>query len=184
MRIRRDYSGQTITGHAILAPAGIQSGNRLWQVRCRCGREYPALIQNLRKAPGCRFCVHKSPRPYRRKRPYEWLYNTFVNRGRHPVSLTYEQFVELTSISECHYCGSGIVWESFRVHGQTTASNLDRKDSSGSYSAENVVVCCWRCNKAKNTLFSYEEWKEIGAVIRQQDERRALAALETELTEG
>ena len=46
------------------------------------------------------------------------------------------------------------------------------------YYMDNVVVCCGRCNYAKNDHFSYGEWKQIGALIRSW---RALALLEKEL---
>jgi 5-methylcytosine-specific restriction endonuclease McrA len=63
-------------------------------------------------------------------------------------------------------------------NGGGTGSFLDRKDSSKPYEMENIVVCCVRCNKAKNTHFTYEEWKELGTVIRKW---RALALLQKEI---
>lgn len=50
--------------------------------------------------------------------------------------------------------------------GVIDASNLDRKDSVKPYTLDNVVVCCWRCNKVKNTTFTYTEWLELGQVIK------------------
>ena len=133
------------------------------------------LTQALQKTTGCLYCSHKEPRPYRRKRPYEVLYNNLRNRGRHPVLLTYDQFVALTEQKECHYCGTGITWSRHRLKGETTASNLDRKDNGRPYEQDNVVVCCIRCNKGKNTHFTYDEWKAIGAVIRSWREREKAA---------
>lgn len=43
---------------------------------------------------------------------------------------------------------------------------LDRKDSFEGYSVENCVVCCSRCNQAKSNFFTYEQWVEIGKVIK------------------
>lgn len=98
-----------------------------------------------------------------------------MQRGRHPVLLTFEQFVGFTKESECHYCGCPIVWSEYRGRGETTASNLDRKDNDRPYEMGNIVVCCIRCNKAKNTHFTYEEFKQIGAVIRSWRERKKAA---------
>jgi len=111
---------------------------------------------------------------HRRKRPYESLYNTFIQKAGkngHTVTITYDQFLLLTDIKECHYCGAGVIWLEYQTRtpgkkyrGQ--AYNLDRKDSAEPYTFENVAVCCARCNLAKNNLFTYEEWKQIGGLIR------------------
>lgn len=73
------------------------------------------------------------------------------------VFLTDEQMAELM-VLPCHYCdrppeqlsvpasrfGASIteIW----VH-----NGLDRKDSNGDYTADNVVPCCKRCQVSKNT---------------------------------
>jgi hypothetical protein len=138
-----------------------------WLVRCTCGsdKKYICSTQDLEKRNGCKWCSHKGDRPYRRKRPFEATYNAFVGRARHPVDISYEQFLSLTSIKECHYCGSPIKWANGTKQ-KSQASNLDRKDNNKHYTLENVVVCCLRCNKAKNTFFTYEEWKQLGNKIR------------------
>ena len=132
-----------------------------WVARCDCGHESAVIVQSLRRNASCPNCAHKGPRPYRRKRPLEAVYNALVGRGHHPVWLSYDQFVELASATACHYCGGPINWT-----GRGRASNLDRKDNSRPYETSNVVVCCARCNKAKNTHFTYDEWRQLGAVIR------------------
>lgn len=48
----------------------------------------------------------------------------------------------------------------------SSASNLDRKDNSRGYDIDNVVVCCGRCNYAKGSHFTHDEWKKIGIVIK------------------
>lgn len=99
---------------------------------------------------------------HNRKRPYEWLYNHLLYRAaRHDktVDLTYEEFMSFRVIEECHYCGESIDWQKKAMH-------LDRKDSAEGYSVPNCVVCCGRCNKAKLDHFTYEEWLEIGRLLR------------------
>lgn len=142
--------------------------NILWDVVCTCGREYISLGQTITRTNKCRWCAHKKPRPYRRKRPFEAMYNIFVGRARYPVSLTYEQFAELAQQHECHYCGAEIIWQEYRRSSKRggNGSNLDRKDNSGPYSLNNVVVCCGRCNYAKGSHFTYDEWVQIGNLIR------------------
>jgi hypothetical protein len=145
----------------------IKGQRKEWRVRCDCGHEFTCLTQDLHRGGPCILCGHKGPRPYRRKRPYEALYNAFVGRARHEVCITYEQFLLFTTIVACHYCGETIRWAKFRTKGKgSDASNLDRKDNDKPYIFDNIVVCCLRCNKAKNTHFTYEEWLQLGKVIR------------------
>lgn len=55
---------------------------------------------------------------------------------------------------KCHYCNRGQEALNFRL-------GLDRKDSTKGYSVDNIVLCCYPCNTAKNDIFTYEEFKEI-----------------------
>ena len=169
MPTARNYTiGQTVGKRTILADLGRVEGKRRWQVRCECGHEFSCLTQGIyqNKAIGCRFCAHKADRPSRRKRPYEWRYNATQNRARHPMVLTYDEFFEFTKITECHYCGESIEWGEPFGKKRPSGLNLDRKDSKLSYTKDNVVVSCRRCNYGKNNFFSYDEWKQLGDVIR------------------
>ena len=172
-----DYTGKKFGRREVLGFVDRDKhGHARWKVRCSCGHELVSLTQNLQRTSGCPFCSHKELRPYRRLRPYEILYNLLVSRTkrvgrtaeavRHSVLITYEQFVPFTSIYECHYCGDKIVWSEHPRKGQTTAANLDRMDNNRPYELGNLVVCCLRCNKAKNTHFTYAEWLQIGRLIR------------------
>lgn len=172
MQKRNELTGQRFNQRVVLQFSGINSSGRgTWKARCDCGHEMVSTAQSLRRAGPCVMCGHKGPRPYRRKRPQEAIYNAFVARAHYPVSITYEQFVALTLTTECHYCGVDIRWIG-------NASNLDRKDNARPYDLSNVVVCCGRCNRAKNTHFSYTEWKQLGKVIQSW---RALAMLQLEI---
>lgn len=147
-----------------------------WLVRCDCGQEFECGDANHKTIwfGRCRSCSQAKPKPSRRKRPYEALYNALVGktkrRGRsakavrHEVLITYDDFVSLSHEKECHYCGAPVVWQEYSIRGG--ASNLDRKDSRLPYTMDNVVVCCKRCNIGKNRFFSYDEWKQIGALIK------------------
>jgi 5-methylcytosine-specific restriction endonuclease McrA len=163
-----DLSGQRFGARLVLSRAGYERGRLYWNVRCNCGRKFKCLSQALyHRSKRCRMCGHKGPRPYRRKRPFESNYNSLVQRARYPVLITYEQFVEFTKTKECHYCGEDIFWPEYRIKGQGgTATNLDRKDNSKPYELENIVIACRRCNYSKNDHFTYEEWMQIGKLIR------------------
>lgn len=103
---------------------------------------------------------------HRGLRDYESIYNIILNQTRHPVSLTYEEFLEYTQEVECHYCGTPIRWSKKNATTSGQRYNLDRKDNSLGYTKDNCVVCCTRCNVGKGRFFTYEQWKQIGEVIR------------------
>ena len=145
-------------------------GARLWLCSCLCGKTKTVKSGNLKNGStrSCGCWLNDASR----KRPYEWLYNRFLRcaaKQSWQVDLSFEDFVEYTHIIACHYCEAPIVWAPFAsnrsVH-QSSAYNLDRKDTQAHYTKDNVVVCCWRCNFSKADRFTYEEWSKIGAVIR------------------
>lgn len=66
----------------------------------------------------------------------------------------------------CEYCG--IPQPYLRKLNQMTdigyvtqAMGVDRVDSKGAYSVDNIVWCCAGCNKAKSDSLSYNEMKSI-----------------------
>jgi hypothetical protein len=141
--------------------------------RCDCGVtcEVPrtSLLSGNSQSCGCaRIDNLKS----RKLRPYEYLYNLLVARTKKRdgivCDITYEDFVRFTEIGKCHYCGALVRWsENPRDRKQFGYGyHLDRKDNDRPYSLENCVVCCRRCNWGKGDMFSYDEWKKIGEVIK------------------
>jgi hypothetical protein len=165
----KDLTGQVFDKRIVLSLADDTDKYRIkWNVRCECGNEFVCLLQDLKRGGWCTKCTpkRKEPRLSRRKRPYEWRYNAAVNRARHPFLITYEEFFEFTKIQECHYCGERIEWGEPFGKQRPSGLNLDRKDNSLPYVGNNLVVACRRCNYGKNNFFSYEEWKQIGNLIR------------------
>ena len=163
-----DVTGQRFGKRVVLGAAPPAKDRARWRFVCDCGYSATCLRQDLLRMGPCLMCGHKGPRPWQRKRPFEAQYNALVTRARHPVEITYEQFAGLSATKECHYCGAGIFWAEYRgADGRkSTASNLDRIDHTKPYRLDNVVICCLRCNFAKNTHFTYDEWKQLGALIR------------------
>lgn len=108
--------------------------------------------------------------------PFEALYKALrAKAARRSISfdLSYVEFLPFTTICECHYCGAFIPWKPYTGRDSRSASNaggrsyfLDRKDNALGYVAENLIVCCQRCNLGKGTRFTYEEWRLIGSFIR------------------
>ena len=85
------------------------------------------------------------------------------------MSITYDDYLQIAESNPlCHYCEAPIVWQEYRRKESSggNGSNLDRKDSSVGYTVGNVVACCGRCNYAKGTHFSYDQWVHIGKLIK------------------
>jgi hypothetical protein len=132
-----------------------------------------ALRKNTQYCKGCNpgFSGRSHRIGGRLKRPFEGRYNAWTRIARnhgHIVEITYEEYHSLVEGKpSCHYCGAEIQW---LPHGHSKAesnnsSGLDRKDSYKGYTVDNVVICCARCNWSKSNRFTYEEWKQIGALI-------------------
>lgn len=60
----------------------------------------------------------------------------------------------------CFYCGD------------THNLGLDRIDNTKGHTIDNVVVCCYECNCARNDNFTVDEMVEIGKVIKLIKQRR------------
>ena len=177
-KVKKDYTGKQFKARYVLGVCEEETwrnGKRyrtVWNVRCNCGNILKSLTQAL-KLEHCMMCAHKDPRPYRRKRPFESVYNNFVKRAKYPVSITYKDFVELATIKNCHYCNAEIIWHEYGRSQKRGGggSNLDRQDNNKPYNIDNVVVCCGRCNYAKGAHFSYYDWVEIGKLIKSWDKK-------------
>jgi hypothetical protein len=155
---------------------------------CKCGKEI--WVRNdvkscLEHSGKCRSCANrlKGRRfypgqilPWARKRPYEWLYNYLQRNStsRHvPFALTFEEFVQFTSMDKCHYCRSKVPWSPHNSNSRVrVAYNLDRKENALGYTKNNLVVCCTFCNLLKRDLLSYEEMTLLGPTLRIIQQRR------------
>jgi len=89
-----------------------------WKCQCDCGNTTNVQGTTLRygttKSCGClRKEYNKRPKPYKQKRPYEYLYNNLTKSSKERsiiCKLTYEEFLELVNIKNCFYCNNEIDW--------------------------------------------------------------------------
>lgn len=87
----------------------------------------------------------------KRSRSIKGRFSELTRRAkRYDISCTipfikYEEIIEHKS---CHYCAEAL---------PEAGSGLDRKDNTIGYTIENVVPCCTRCNKMKNSYLTYNE---------------------------
>lgn len=148
LRYEKEPGGRKIEIH--------QCNNCDHEIKRRPGREHSGL---------CQSCSLK-------KKPYEAIYNTIKLSHRNIlVELSYEEFVELTKIKECHYCSSPIPWRPYqKIKGKfkSKAYFLDRKDNQDIYRKDNVVVCCTKCNMSRCNRYSYEEWFGMAEFLRKK----------------
>jgi hypothetical protein len=75
---------------------------------------------------------------------------------------------------KCHYCeieetDFRKVWGTKFYGGNTRGGRLevDRKDNEGIYEISNCVLACALCNMAKSNIFTYDEFLNIGAAIKE-----------------
>lgn len=158
-----NLSGRVFGKITVLKPLKKFTSRRKWRCKCVCGKEFDrrGSVLLTGKSPGCRSCNNGY-----KKRPFESLYNFLVAqaKNRTTVRLTYEEYLSFTKKKNCHYCGVALNW---KPHANSSRGHkLDRKDNSIGYTKGNCVVCCPRCNWAKSDHFTYDEWKQIGNLIR------------------
>jgi hypothetical protein len=188
-----DRVGQTFSRLTVLSRAeNDKNGNTHWLCQCECGTEHIVQSNNLTSGAitscGClrreKAALRLLGKPsMRRKRPfgaiYTILYSAATKRNI-PVELTYEEFVEFTKITSCHYCSYKLTWSAHGNHRKkdSMAYNLDRMDSSKSYSIENCIPCCAPCNRGKMDNFTYDEWYKRMAPLRKESDKELPIALQ------
>lgn len=107
----------------------------------------------------CKVCVrnyHKkrADNPKQRYRTARSKAN-FIGRE---FSLQFPEYLHLIS-GRCSYCEQEI---------ESTGTGLDRLDNSRGYSADNVVACCWVCNRTRADYFTPDEMRDkIGPIIKE-----------------
>lgn len=72
------------------------------------------------------------------------------------MNITFEQY-ELLRRYPCAYCGGAL---------PEAGHGLDRLDPDGPYSKDNVVACCWSCNRARGDNVDRLEVMLFGAIKR------------------
>jgi hypothetical protein len=174
-----DLTGRTFGKWSVLGRAENRSKGTAayWLCKCECGLLAPVHSNSLRvgRSLGCKKCdsTLRSGRPqlHRRKRPYGSTFKKVCScaaRKGQSMTLTYDEFLKFTTEDRCHYCWAPIRWVEFNA---THASggqryNLDRKNNTRGYDADNLVVCCSKCNFTKLDQYDYETWYVMTAVLR------------------
>ena len=153
-------------------------GHDHWIFACAggCGKEVPRNVTKARRedAPKCKRCSSRT-------RPYQHVFTkvrlTAAQQGL-VFGLSYEDVLALAQIKDCHYCGATIPWSEWSTGSKRYSKGyfLDRKDNSGGYERDNVVVCCTDCNRARGARYSYDEFMLLAPALRQIRLMRETAA--------
>jgi len=145
----------------ILGTDGSPANKRLALCLCDCGKNHTARINNLhRKTKSCG-CFKADGIKLRMGKPIEHLasralLNSCIRMNK-DCDLTQDE-VKQMMFSKCFYCEGtpeevGTVWQrAIRDGRQVKRIGLDRVDSSRGYYRNNVVPCCFVCNKIKREL--------------------------------
>ena len=164
-----------------------------WRCRCDCGTFVTVRAQGLlngsSKSCGCyqrdviRELGRKNGRDHIKlaqlkctkfKDPYEGAkndiyiqYKSNARNKRRVLSISFSEFCDMISL-DCFYCGSPP--STIRKYRgiEIKYNGLDRLDCSKGYTKENVVTCCFLCNRAKNDLSKKDFLDLVTRVYRHQ----------------
>lgn len=128
-----------------------------------CASEIKSQHHYLKKHTGnCTSCAQKGP-------PMITAYNQIKSNYKTrniEVSLTYDEFIDIAKIPNCHYCDIKIVRTTKRGEKGYRGYFLDRMDNNVGYERNNLVPCCWNCNQAKGNRYTYSEFVEISELLK------------------
>lgn len=158
MRVPIPVVGE-VTSLGLAIVSGPHKGSRRgqstkWGLVCpHCGNEFLVETTHINKRGRCYKCRGIDLRVVSEETTYKYFFNFLkVNSygKKRLITISLEDFKMIASMP-CHYCGIEPEYRSgqyewnppVKVHG------LDRVDSSGGYSLDNVVSCCKWCNIAK-----------------------------------
>lgn len=162
-RLGQVFGRLTVERHLGMSDAS----NRAWGCRCECGRRLVVnarcLLKGQVRSCGCLnsdACGGRNKLPYGHASRNELLASyrkSAASRG-HVFDLPEDVFFALVS-ADCTYCGGApdtVRKPNKQVNGEFVYSGVDRVENDKGYIAENVVSCCWVCNRAKGRLSSAE----------------------------
>lgn len=138
------------------------TGAKYWICKCDCSKIVTIRGDNLGKhtfSCGCNIRIKE-----REKAVISRIYSDTIRRRSKlkniKSDITFEDFTQLI-FKPCYYCGmlgSNKRRDTYDSGVIIKYNGLDRIDSSGGYTLNNVVSCCKYCNIAKNDM-SVEEFE-------------------------
>ena len=151
-----------------------------WMCQCDCGNKTVVHGAHLRSgATQSCSCLVGTVGPGRRLPKGESAFRRIVRSYARSAAKA-DRVWELTNREAktlmgqpCHYCGGEPNNISFakKDNGAFIYNGLDRLDNSKGYTLENVVPCCWACNRAKGkgTYQEFLTWLDQIAAWRRKE---------------
>jgi hypothetical protein len=138
--------------------------SRLWECLCKCGKIVNRTSYNItkRKIPSCgvsEACKNHYQGDLKEATATVVLHNykQGCKKTGRSFNLSKQDFLDLI-FNNCHYCRSPPFSRFYKKKGTYVAYNgLDRVENTEGYRRDNVVPCCFICNRAKGS-FTQEQW--------------------------
>lgn len=180
-RKRKDLTGLVFGRLTVMQP--IANIGTKWLCNCECGSKAiilsSALTRGDNRSCGClRREIARSKTIAMRKGRFN------VNSARNRVLRDYKRSAIKRNIiwelsesdfdslitQPCHYCGSlpSNKTTTYNAHRNSAIryNGIDRLDNTKNYTKDNVVPCCFICNRAKNTMPLKEWYHWISKIVR------------------
>lgn len=174
MSVKKDWTGQKFGKLVFKNPTGEKQGHHLlWNLSCDCGGNVNAIPCNVSsgkiKSCGClrSAAAREAARSGIKGRRYAPIISSArtVWFGTYSSELEFEMFYKLSQLP-CHYCGrppyrifnvASMTSNHYNSDNQKNNGNfiyngLDRVDSSLGHTLDNIVPCCYECNRAKSNM--------------------------------
>jgi hypothetical protein len=134
-----------------------QCSRSAYKCKCDCGEEVVWNRSKIIASSSCG-CIRRkviTPAFARYKKSAERIGVEFNLSGEDVDALTK---------GNCSYCGIS----PHRKTGSRILNGIDRVDSSLGYLTDNVVACCWECNRAKADLSVEDFLSNIRRIVNHQ----------------
>lgn len=155
-----------------IEPSARDKGGRsIWRLLCDCGNTTTSLPWNVTngsvRSCGCLAKITNKQNGLNTRKQDPIISSAkIVWRSYKDRAIDFETFFKISQMN-CHYCGrpphktfnqadyprkkGGKSSDYQREQGDFTYNGLDRIDSSIDHTPDNVVACCWTCNRMKGS---------------------------------
>jgi hypothetical protein len=145
-------------GNVIIdGPQKVSNHNVQWKARCICGNERWTYASSLRKSiHPCKNCYDNSMKSFDKKPAIQKAFISLKSNAKSrniSVDIDWKDFYEV-AIEDCFYCGAEPIEKTAPKKWQPSVklNGLDRVDNTKGYSVDNIVSCCYDCNRMKSDL--------------------------------
>ena len=158
-----DITGEEFGRWTVLGRDHDKKGTAHWLCRCECGNYAIVERANLKRKNGTQSCgcLVKFKYGVANMRQVINNYKRHAKRRGLEYNLTEKQFKKITK-ENCFYCGAkpNNISDRKMNNGEYIFNGIDRLNNNKGYIIDNVVPCCFICNRAKDThtLQEFKEW--------------------------